>query len=88
MSEHIAQEIVFTGRKPSLKQVMTKVMTRVNQGHTLIEVYWGEHGITLDKQSLNGRWCGFGWLKDIDSDTIAREINRTVERDTLNLYNT
>ena len=85
--DHVATEIVFKGKKPSVKQVMTKVMQRVNRGDTLIEVYWGEHGITLDKQSLNGKWCGFGWLKDIDSDLIAREINRTVERDTLNLYN-
>ena len=82
---HVAQEIVFKGKKPTVKQVMTKVMTRVNQGHTLIEVYWGENGITLDKN--NGKWYGFVWLKDIDSDLIAREINRTIERDTLNLYN-
>lgn len=83
--DHVATEIIFKGKKPSIKQVMTKVIPMVNRGATLIEVYWGENGITLDKN--NGKWYGFGWLKDIDSDLIAREINRTVERDMLNLYN-
>lgn len=84
--DHIANEIVFKGKKPSQKQVLAKALERVNQGHTLIEIYWGENGMTLDKN--NGTWYGFGWIKDIDSDIIAREINAKVQRDTLNLWNT
>lgn len=86
--DHIAQEIVFKGKKPSEKQVFSKALERVKQGHTLIEIYWGENGITLDKQRINGIWCGFGWIKDISADAIAKKINATIERDTLNLWNT
>jgi hypothetical protein len=84
--DHIASEIVFKGKKPSKKQVFSKAMARVLTGHTLIEIYWGENGMTLDLN--NGKWYGFGWIKDIDSDIIAREINSKMRNDTLNLWNT
>lgn len=84
--DHIAQEIVFKGKKPSQKQVLAKALERVNKGDTLIEIYWGENGLTLDKN--NGSWYGFGWIKDIDGDVIARQINATMHRDTMNLWNT
>jgi len=86
--DHIAQEIVFNGKKPSKKQVLAKAYERVKQGHTLIEIYWGENGMTLDKQRINGTWCGFGWIKDISADDIAKEINSKMRNDTLNLWNT
>jgi hypothetical protein len=86
--DHIASEIVFKGKKPSKKQVFQKAMARVLTGHTLIEIYWGENGMTLDKQRINGRWCGFGWIKDISADDIAKEINSKMRNDTLNLWNT
>ena len=85
--DHIAQEIIFKGKKPSQKQVLTKALDRVKRGDTLIEIYWGENGITLDKQGINGIWCGFGWIKDISADDIAKQINATMQRDTLNLWN-
>jgi hypothetical protein len=85
---HIAQEIVFQGKKPSQKQVFTRALERVNKGDTLIEIYWGENGITLDQQRINGIWCGFGWIKDIEGDAIAKQINATMQRNTLNLWNT
>jgi hypothetical protein len=80
--DHIAQEIVFTGRKPSKKQVFSKVYSRVLQ----IEVYWGENGLTLDLN--NGNWYGWGWIKDISADDIAKEINSKQTNKTLNLWNT
>lgn len=83
--DHIAQEIVFKGRKPSEKQVFTKVYSNVLQGQTLIEVYWGENGITLDLN--NGQWYGWGWIKDISADTIAKQINSKLRNKTLNLWN-
>lgn len=82
---HIAQEIVFKGKKPSKKQVINKALERVNKGFTLIEIYWGENGITLDLN--NGNWYGWGWIKDIAGDEVARSINATMHRDILNLYN-
>lgn len=84
--ESIAQEIVFTGRKPTRKQVYQKVYARVLTGHDLIEVYWGENGITLDLN--HGQWYGFGWIKDISGDDIAQELNRKIAYSTLNLWNT
>lgn len=83
--DHIAEEIVFKGRKPSAKQVLAKVYSRVLQGCTLIEVYWGENGITLDLN--NGNWYGFGWIKDISADDIAKQINSRLNNKTLNLWN-
>lgn len=84
--DHIAQEIVFKGKKPSEKQVFSKALERAKQGHTLIEIYWGENGMTLDKN--NGQWYGWGWIKDIDSDKIAKQLNSKLQNDTLNLWNT
>ena len=83
--EHIAQEIVFTGRKPSEKQILSKVYPRILQGCTLIEVYWGENGLTLDLN--NGQWYGFGWIKDISADDLAHKINSNLNNKTLNLWN-
>ena len=74
--EHKANIIEFTGRKPSKAQVLSKVKFRAAAGITLIEVYWGENGITLDKQSPNGSWYGWGWIKDISGDSLAKELNK------------
>lgn len=84
--DHIASEIVFEGKKPSKKQVFSKAFARVLTGHTLIEIYWGENGMTLDLN--NGTWYGFGWIKDISADDIAKEINSKMHNATLNLWNT
>ena len=86
--DHIAQEIVFTGKKPSKKQVFSKVYARVLRGHTLIEVYWGENGLTLDLNTSNGKWYGFGWIKDISADDVAKEINSKIHYNNLNIWNT
>lgn len=83
---HIAQEIVFKGKKPTKNQIFKKAYDRVKQGHTLIEIYWGEHGMTLDMNS-DRKWYGWGWIKDIAGDTIANEINSKIHADTLSLWN-
>jgi len=72
---HHAETIEFTGKKPSKAQILKKVKALADKGHTLIEVYWGENGFTLDKHSASGPWAGFGWLKDISGDDVARELN-------------
>ena len=83
--DHIASEIVFKGNKPSQKQVFAKALQRANQGHTLIEIYWGENGITLDLN--NGNWYGWGWIRNISGDGIAKQINATMHKNNLNLWN-
>jgi hypothetical protein len=77
--EHKANIIEFKGKKPSKAQVLFKVKKLAESGSSLIEVYWGENGITLDKTSGYGwnfgQWYGYGWLKDISADSIASELN-------------
>jgi hypothetical protein len=78
-------EYEFKGKKPSYKQVLAKANSLKN--HTdLIEIYWGENSITLD--SNNGTWHGWGWIKDIDGDMIAKQLNHKEHTATLNLWNT
>ena len=74
--EHKANIIEFKGKKPSKAQVLSKVKFLADAGCTLIEVYWGENGITLDKWGNNGKWYGHSWLKDISGDSIAEELNK------------
>jgi hypothetical protein len=82
--EHKAQEIVFTGRKPSKAQILSKIKPLAALGSTLIEVYWGENGITLDKTSGHGwnigPWYGYGWIKDISAESIALELNQGAKK--------
>lgn len=78
--DHKANIIEFKGKKPSKAQVMAKVKPLAASGASLIEVYWGENGLTLDKQGHNGSWYGWGWLKDIDADSIAAELNGRVKQ--------
>ena len=84
--DHIAEEIIFKGKKPSFNQVLNKAYERVKQGHTLIEIYWGENGITLDKDG--NTWYGFGWIKDISGYDLSDALNARIEKQLLNLYNT
>ena len=81
--DHEAKIIEFTGKKPSRAQILAKVKPLAERGSTLIEVYWGENGITLDKTSGHGwnigPWYGYGWIKEISADSIASELNGRVK---------
>lgn len=79
----------FTGRKPSAKQVLSKIREAENDGQDLIEIYWGENSITLELS--NGYWNGWGWIKEISGQGIAEGKNcykKYSENQLLNLYNT
>lgn len=69
-----AQNHNFTGRKPSKAQVMAQAKRFDAQGADFVSLTWGENWIDLQKQS-NGIWCGFGWIKEIGGDWVARELN-------------
>lgn len=73
--DHSPKTISFTGRKPSKVQILAKVKPLAAAGETFIEVQWGENWFQLDKQRINGLWSGFGWIKDISADTVAKELN-------------
>jgi len=75
---HQPDQITFTGRKPSRAQILAKVKPLAARS-TFIEVYWGENWLQLDKHGH--QWHGHGWLKDIDADSIARELNQANSRE-------
>jgi hypothetical protein len=79
-------EYNFTGRKPSNAQVLKKINEAINNGEDLIELYWGENAITLDKS--NGSWYGWGWIRNISGSDLAVKINSVQHNKTLNLWNT
>lgn len=79
-------EYVFNGRKPSNAQVLKKINEAINNGEDLIELYWGENAITLDKS--NGSWYGWGWIRNISGADLAVKINSVQHNKTLNLWNT
>lgn len=79
-------EYVFNGRKPSNAQLLKKINEAINNGEDLIELYWGENAITLDRS--NGSWYGWGWIRNISGADIAVKINSVQHNKTLNLWNT
>lgn len=64
----------FTGRKPSKAQVLAQAKRLANQGADFVSLTWGENWIDLTLSDA-GYWYGSGWLKDIDGDWVARELN-------------
>lgn len=68
------EHIEFTGRKPSKVQIMAKIKPILKTGETFIQVQWGENQITLEQ--LASGWLGYGWIKNISGDDLARELNK------------
>lgn len=68
------KHIEFNGRKPSKVQIMAKLKPLLKTGETFIEVQWGENSLTLEQ--LASGWLGYGWIKDISGDDLARELNK------------
>ena len=79
-------EYNFTGRKPSNAQLLKKINEGINRGEDLIELYWGENSITLDKST--GSWYGWGWIRNISGADLAVKINSVQHNKLLNLWNT
>jgi hypothetical protein len=76
-------EIDFQGRRPSKPQIMAKIKAAIQSGAAAISVNWGENRLDLD-YSFNARaWNGYGWIKAIGGDDIARELNRAQAEATL-----
>ena len=69
------QSFDFVGKKPSKAQVLAKAKDLASQGYTEIEIFWGENFITLIKQA-SPKWLGLCWLKNIDGESIANELNK------------
>ena len=68
-------EYDFTGRKPSIKQVLKQVQEGIRQNCRIILINWGENRIDIER-SYNGQyWTGSGWIKNISGYDIAKGLN-------------
>ena len=67
-------EYDFTGRKPSLSQVMKQVREGIRQNCRMIQISWGENRIDLERSDNGSNWYGYGWIKGISGDNIAKGL--------------
>lgn len=62
----------FIGKKPSKEQIIKRVLAAKGAGWRDIEIIWKEN--ILGFHLYNNQWAGFGWIKDISGQDIAKEI--------------
>lgn len=74
---HNITEITFNGRKPSKPQIMRAISKAIKAGAKALEISWGENrlDLTFDDRALSSGWYGYGWIKGIGGDDIAKELN-------------
>lgn len=70
----------FTGRKPSISQVMKQVREGLRQNCRIIQISWGENRIDLERSDNGSNWYGYGWIKGISGYDIAEGLNNIKER--------
>lgn len=67
-------EFYFEGKKPSKAQVKKCAIQAIKEGYPLIEISWGENMINLENNL--GQLRGWGWIKNIGGDDLAKELNQ------------
>lgn len=73
---------ITSKRKPSRALIMRTLAEYISKGMYQFEIIWGENWMEVEKQHINGRWCGYGWIKDISGDDIAKELNEIQQQAT------
>ena len=68
-------EYAFTGRKPSIKQVLKQVKEGMRQNCRVILISWGENRIDIERSYNGAQWLGSGWIKSISGYDIAKDLN-------------
>lgn len=68
-------EYDFTGRKPSITQVLKQVREGIRQNCRVIQISWGENRIDIDRSYDGLNWLGSGWIKNISGYDIAKDLN-------------
>jgi len=68
-------EFYFTGRRPSKAQLQKHIKQALLKNDHSIELSWGENMIQLEKQRVNNVWVGWGWMKSISGDDLAKWMN-------------
>lgn len=61
-------------RKPSITTLRAAVRKALAQGHTWIQLTWGENQITLEKTQWG--WTGHGWIGRTGGQDLADEMTR------------
>ena len=64
----------FDGKKPSKAQVIKQVNIMKEFNSLSFEISWGENYITIER--FNGKFTGFGWIKNISGSDIANTLNK------------
>lgn len=68
-------EFYFEGRRPSKAQLQKHIKQALLKNEHSIELSWGENMIQLEKQRINNTWVGWGWMKNISGDDLAKWMN-------------
>lgn len=68
-------EFYFEGRRPSKAQLQKHIKQALLKNEHSIELSWGENMINLEKQRINNTWVGWGWMKSISGDDLAKWLN-------------
>ena len=83
--------IEYKNRKPSRAVIMRTLAEYLKQGGKCFSITWGENWIDLDYHPNQEQWYGNGWIKEIEGDSIAQELNKIrkqAKTQLLNLWNT
>jgi hypothetical protein len=67
--------INYEKRKPSRAVIMRTLAEYLKQGGKAFELCWGENMIDVYFDPRDEKWYGYGWIKEIGGDSIARELN-------------
>lgn len=65
-------EYYFAGKRPSEKQVIKVIKEGISKGYNKFEISWGENMIEIE--SYNGVYIGYGWIKTLSGQDIAKKI--------------
>lgn len=68
-------EYDFTGRKPSIVQVLKQVKEGIRQNCRIIQISWGENRIDIERSYDGLNWLGSGWIKNISGQDIANDLS-------------
>ena len=67
--------INYEKRKPSRAVIMRTLGEYLKQGGKAFEICWGENMIDVYFDPRDEQWYGYGWIKEIGGDSIAKELN-------------
>jgi hypothetical protein len=70
----------FEDRAPSITQIRARVRAAIGLGHDFIQITWGENCITLEYSDYFEAWTGWGCIRRVSGDDLARELNKGFAR--------